>query len=264
MVLSQAVFSLSAQQGGEAVIVYAEGETFSIVSEGRKRSYTVGRDDVIGMSLKAGDVVLTDDGSFLELNLKPGDGVVKIAENTTFTIDELDASGGGGAVLRVNYGRIRVRISSLFQGSRLWVSGHDTVAGVRGTDFGYDLFYDRATRGAERQTAVYCFDGKVDVYQFDRDTVSKIDLMEQEPFVLEASRMVTTISADPEQKLKSRAVDGSILEYWELHPFLSAPGTTIAPAAGKSPMILISTGRLIPRRADSKQAEKSCLPRVSA
>jgi len=181
------------------------------------------KDDVIGMEIQSGDMVLTDEGSFVEIQLNNGDGgVVKLAENTTFTVSSLDGNGGG--VFKLIFGRIRVKVATLTGGSRLWVTGADTVAGVRGTDFGYDLFYDPADDTGERQTSVYCFEGAVDVLKYDKDIVSKLDLMALEPFILEAGKMVKTSSAAPREKLRPKAIDKGISQFWDAYPIVTVVG----------------------------------------
>lgn len=204
-----------------AVISYADGNGFIVVSDGTRTPYDIAVDDVLGLPINEGDTILTDDSTFLEIQLFTGSrGVVKLAENTTFTVMSMDKVSG--SVFKVVYGRIRVKAERIIGGGSLWVTGHDTVAGVRGTDFGYDLFYDLVDEGAERQTAVYCFDGEVDVMHFDKDTVSKADLIGTEPFVLSADRMVRTRSSEPEAKLKSTAIEDEIKEFWLKYPFMTA------------------------------------------
>ncbi len=207
----------------EAAISYAEGNGFQLVRNGQSTRYNILNDDVIGLPIQVGDMVLTDENSFVEIQLNSGDGgVIKLAEDTTFTVTTLDGNGGG--VFKVIFGRIRVKVAALTGGSRLWISGHDTVAGVRGTDFGYDLFYDLADKGGERQTSVYCFEGAVDVVQYDKETLSKIELMALEPFILNAGRMVKTRSTAPDAKLKSGKIDEDISSYWYTYPIITNVG----------------------------------------
>ncbi|MDF1569950.1 MAG: FecR family protein, partial [Spirochaetaceae bacterium] len=190
----------------DAAVSYAEGSGFIIISGGVRNSYDIAADDVLGLPLNAGDTILTDDGSFVEVQMLTGDGgVIKVAENTTLTITSMDREGG--SVLQVVYGRIRIKVNSIISGSSLWVTGHDTVAGVRGTDFGYDLFYDRADVGGERQTSVYVFDGEVDVYRYDSEVESKIELIDQVPLVLKSGKMVKSKSSAPTEKLKITAIN---------------------------------------------------------
>ncbi|RKX87859.1 MAG: hypothetical protein DRP70_07625 [Spirochaetes bacterium] len=207
----------------EAAISYAEGNGFQLIRNGQSTSYDILKGDVIGLPIQIGDMVLTDKNSFVEIQLNSGDGgVIKLAEDTTFTVTSLDGNGGG--VFKLIFGRIRVKVAALTGGSRLWVSGYDTVAGVRGTDFGYDLFYDIADEGGERQTSVYCFEGAVDVLQYDKKTVSKIDLMALEPFILDAGKMVKTRSTAPNAKLKSGKIDKDISAYWSAYPIITTVG----------------------------------------
>ena len=205
----------------DAVISYTEGSGFLVVREGHSTSYDITADDIIGLPLQTDDMVLTDDGSLVEILLN-NSTIVKLAENTTFTITSLDGSGGG--VFRVTYGRIRVKLAFLLGGSRLWITGHDTVAGALGTDFGYDLFYDLADEAGDRQTSVYCFDGEVEVLQYDKETVSKIDLMDIDPFILRAGKMVKTRSSDPDKKLKAKNIDDEIRAYWNAYPIMTSLG----------------------------------------
>ncbi len=212
----------------EAAISYAEGNGFQLVRNGQSTSYDILKGDVLGLPIQVGDMILTDKNSFVEIQLNSGNGgVVKLAEDTTFTVTSLDGNGGG--VFKLIFGRIRVKVAALTGGSRLWVSGYDTVAGVRGTDFGYDLFYDIADEGGERQTSVYCFEGSVDVVQYDKKTVSKIDLMALEPFILNAGKMVKTRSTTPDAKLRSVKIDNDISSYWSAYPIITAVGL---PAGG--------------------------------
>ena len=204
----------------DAAISYAEGNGFQLVRNGLSTVYDISADDVIGLPVLIGDTILTDENSFIEIQLNNGNGgVVKMAENTTFTVSSLDAGGGG--VFKVLFGRIRVKVAALAGGSRLWVTGYDTVAGVRGTDFGYDLFYDPESEDGEHQTSVYCFEGAVDVVQYDKKTGSKTDLMSIDPFILEAGKMVKTKSSSPGVKMRSKNIESEIVKYWNAYPIVS-------------------------------------------
>ena len=208
-----------------AVISYAEGTGFVLVSDGASAAFDIGADDVIGLPLKAGDTILTDDDSYVEIFLGAGNGgVIKIAESTTFTLMSLEADGGG--VFKVAYGRIRVKVASLLGSSRIWITGHDTVAGVRGTDFGYDLFYDQTDDTSVKNSAVYVFEGEVDVVKYAKSTISKTDLMDTEPFLLASGKMVSTSSDKPEEKLRARNIDQNIIDFWASVPIITALADT--------------------------------------
>jgi len=222
-IYSQSVSESEKQTGAE--ISYAEGNSFQLIRNGQSSRYDILKDDVIGLAVLVGDLILTDEDSFVEIRLNDGDGgVVKLTENTSFTVSSLDGNGGG--VFKLIFGRIRVKVAALTGGSRLWVSGADTVAGVRGTDFGYDLFYDPADDAAERLTTVYCFEGAVDVLKYDKALVSKLDLMAMEPVILEAGKMVKTSSAAPREKLRPKSIDNDISLFWINNPIITPIGIT--------------------------------------
>jgi len=211
-----------------AVISYAEGTGFTVVSGGESFSYNIESGNVIGLPLKEGDMVLTDDSTFLEIELKAGNGgVIKVSENTTMTISSLDENGGG--VIKVVYGRIRLKLGALLKGSKFWVSGYDTVAGVRGTDFGYDLFYDKTDKTAEKETYVYCFEGLVEVLQYNPDKKSKVSLMSEKPYLLKPGRMIKTTSLSLGTELKAVPIYKSITDYWDLYPFMTYGFSTDIP-----------------------------------
>lgn len=143
-----------------AFVIYAEGYNMSVYRNDELTTYDVLVDDVIGMPLLPGDLVQTDDGTFVEMQVMPSRTVVKIAENTTFEIEQIGGAGGG--TFNMSYGRLRARVERITQDERFEIRGFSAVAGVRGTDFGYDMVVERAA-SAEMQTKVYVFDGEVEV-----------------------------------------------------------------------------------------------------
>lgn len=160
------VFSAGAQQRNEAYafIIYAEGYNMSVYRNDELSTYDVLVDDVLGMPLLPGDIVQTDNDTFLEMQVMPSRTVVKIAENTTFEIERIGGAGGGS--FNMSYGRLRARVERVARNDRFEIRGFSAVAGVRGTDFGYDMVVERASAtqaAAELQTKVYVFEGEVDV-----------------------------------------------------------------------------------------------------
>jgi len=160
MVLLPAVFSFG-QGESFAFVIYAEGFDMSIFRNGELTTYDVIADGVIGMPLLAGDLVQTDADTFVEIQVMPSRTIIKVAENTTFAIEEIGGAGGG--VFQMSYGRLRARVERITSADPFEIRGQGAVAGVRGTDFGYDLVVTRESVTSQIETKVYCFEGQVEV-----------------------------------------------------------------------------------------------------
>ncbi|MDA3948769.1 MAG: FecR domain-containing protein [Spirochaeta sp.] len=195
--------TVMAQAGTEpyAFVIYAEGYNLSVFRNDEMTTYDVLVDDVIGMPLLPGDLVQTDNDTFVEMQVMPSRTVVKIAENTTFEIERIGGAGGG--TFDMSYGRMRARVERLTQNDRFEIRGFTAVAGVRGTDFGYDMVVEREA-AAELQTKVYVFDGEVEVSEPGGETVTEtadasgsVPEATAEPVRLQANEMVSVVSAVP-------------------------------------------------------------------
>ncbi len=188
------VVSGQSRDDGYAFIIYAEGYDVSIYRNGELTTYDVLVDDVLGMPLLAGDMIQTDADTFLEIQVMPARTVIKVAENTTFEIERIGGTGGG--TFNMTYGRLRARVERATQTDPFEVRGFSAVAGVRGTDFGYDSVVERKQLG-ELRTRVYVFEGEVDVS--DRPAPE----LEEEPQVvrLASNQMVNVVTEVPERVL---------------------------------------------------------------
>ncbi len=146
---------------GEAQIVYAVGDGFTVVEDGEPRFYEADAPEALGLRLKPGNEIQTENGTFLEISLLNSGSIVKIAENTTFRLKAISRKGGGRFDLA--YGRIRAKVNRLVDDDDFSVTSRETVAGVRGTDFGYDVLFERQDGETTTRTRVYCFEGAVEV-----------------------------------------------------------------------------------------------------
>jgi len=217
---------LSAQTAAE--IVYAEGEGFSLVRDGSTTYHDLYSETAEGMVLQGGDLLLTEADTWLELQIGSSMTIIKIAENTTFTLKSLQDEGG---IFKVSYGRVRARVEKLTGETPFWIEGSDTVAGVRGTDFGYDLFYDEKSP-EKKNVSVYCFEGKVEV-------VRRLESAEDKPFIpdsdfekgkektstviLGKNEMVSVFSEDKTAPLNKKRIDSEVMDFWEDNTFLYVP-----------------------------------------
>jgi hypothetical protein len=155
------VFVLQAQAETDAfgIILFAQGQNVSVYRDGTYTDYDPLIDDLIGMPLFENDIVQTSEDTYLEIQLIPTRNLVKIAENTSFEINGLDA--GGNSDFQVAYGRIRSKVERLIGSERFTIRSESTVAGVRGTDFGFDFLVLPEFESSEPVSRVYCFEGSL-------------------------------------------------------------------------------------------------------
>ncbi|MDA3956055.1 FecR domain-containing protein [Oceanispirochaeta sp.] len=216
------------QAESSAEIVYAEGEGFTIVRKGQSLYYDLYESSVEGMILQGGDLVLTEESTWVEIQIGGSATLIKIAENTTFTLKSLQNEGG---IFKVSYGRVRARVEKLIGDTPFWMEGADTVAGVRGTDFGYDLFYDEASP-EKKNVSVYCFDGKVEVVRrletpegedFQADSSFEKGKENTSTVILRKNEMVSVYSEDRTAPLDKKRIQSEVKEFWEINDFNYEP-----------------------------------------
>jgi len=218
-----------------AVIVYAEGDRITLYRDGALNQYDVLLDSVVGLPLFEGDLVQTDPGTYLELQTVPAGTLLKVAENTTFQLSTLGEESGQGRV-QLTYGRIRAKVQKVTGTAPFAIYGRGVVAGVRGTDFGYDFVAERS--GATVPvTQVYCFEGAVEVSAApspasagetggtEKTTASSI--------VIHADQMVSVAhlpwtaettdgggdSTEPQPPFKTDTLAPEIRSYWSTNDF---------------------------------------------
>jgi hypothetical protein len=189
--------ALFAQEEPRGVIIYASGTGFEHIRNGDTREYDLSVDVAEGVELRAGDYLNTYDGTFLEIQVYPSDNVLKVSENTSFKVNEVSPQGGGN--FELNYGRVRARVKKLAGLEKFSLEGPSMVAGVRGTDFGYDIIYEKSESTERTVASVYCFEGRVEVETREAATLSEAgeDAAEAE----EAEKRATTVIG-PEEMVR--------------------------------------------------------------
>ncbi len=219
LLLFSALTAAAQDENPFGVILYAEGSEFSLYRNGEYKTNNIHRGNVFGMPLFKGDMIQTADNTYLEIQLYPTKSVVKVAENTTFTVKDL---GGGETSFNLTYGRIRAKVQRLASRDRFEIRGKEAVAGVRGTDFGVDMIIDPETDQEEALGTVYCFEGSVSV---------TVDEDEAEPAVLEANQMIvikeravqTDEAEAPAIVTEKKEVARGIVTFWETNNFRKEP-----------------------------------------
>lgn len=265
-----------------AVVIYAEGDSVAVVGA-TGREIQLEASDAVGYQLRIGDTVVTEHGTFLEIQLLPSDSIVKIAENTNFTIERRDSPRGG--TFNLVYGKVRARVAVLAQKEEFVIRSGSAIAGVRGTDFGVTAVIPGLEAAPTRETVriaetpsitqVYCFDGAVEVSAVP--PVSDLPVPEAAPVVVRENQVVTVL---PEATSVPAAVElpVEIREFWEANDFRAQPlpvsadirieapaaagGATVVPASTSA-----STSAAEPTAeptAEPPRTEPAATPAVSA
>lgn len=134
-----------------------------------------------GVKLAKGDVIKTGINSRVDLQMGNNAGVVRVAENSTLTIDGATVTKTGADVvtdtqLTLGSGGLYAKVNKLAKGSRYEITSPKGIAGIRGTSlyFGADgrLTVGKGTAGAAYPNNA----GGVDTFVVnDGQTVSPTD-----------------------------------------------------------------------------------------
>lgn len=145
----------------EADVVYIDGFVDLKLADGERM------EAFIGDYLEVGDTIITDKNSLAELEKENG-SVIKIAEDTIFTFQELEQNGEKRSVFSTTIGAVSFKFNR-FTGKEPLIATPGTVAGVRGTEF-------QVFAGADGSTLVIVESGKVEVEAQGR----KVELLPEE------------------------------------------------------------------------------------
>ena len=241
MMVTLGAFAQDADQssGGNSfgVVIYAEGDVVSVIRDLRRTEYDAFTGELLGLAVYPGDIIQTDPNTYVEIQLLPSRSVIKVAENTSFTVEQISATGDG--VFNLAYGRLRARVNRLTGVDPFEIRGVGATAGVRGTDFGTDVIAQPA--GGASLTRIYCFEGEV---QVEMDGPSSEQPSEAEPIVITANEMITATILSPTSAAAIAAESESdgepvispapvaeiepilpaISEFWQRENFVAEPG----------------------------------------
>ena len=93
-----------------------------------------------GMEVPIGSTIVTFDGDYAEISLDPNGSIIRISENTNFSIDALQgASGAAENVFSIAVGKFRAVAGRATGDERYIYKGPSAVCGVRGTDSGMSV-----------------------------------------------------------------------------------------------------------------------------
>ena len=231
-----------AEETSAGSVVYATGSGFQLIRDGKPSEYDLAADNADGLELYAGDYINTYEATFIEIELTGSGHLLKISENTSFLFEEKQQSEQNRFL--VSYGRVRARVEKLAGLEQFTIDGPSVVAGVRGTDFGYDVLY---TSGVGIPvSSVYCFTGEIEVRP--KVAVSSAEGLEEEieRKLLEQGGASIIIGADEMMKLEGgtketgevfriqkTSVSEEISAFWEENDFVAGTPIPLTPSIVK-------------------------------
>jgi hypothetical protein len=206
--------ALFAQVRPVATMEYASGDDILVIRAGKRLNFS----DPFGLELLEGDQVQTGRGVFVELRMRDGDAVVKLAENTTFKLERM---ANGDTSLSLVYGRVRAKVEKLAGTDTFTIRSATSVAGVRGTDFGVDVIARQQLNAPVNLTRTYVFDGTVTVTALLRSSPLAAEGLEPIPreYTLEAGEMVVVSRVDTATEAQKTTIQTDILEFWSTNDF---------------------------------------------
>jgi len=204
-----------AQAKPVAVIEYSSGNDVVIIRDNKKLSFS----DPIGIDLMEGDQLQTGRSVLLELRLIQNSAIIKLAENTTFLLEKSVADGK--TVLRIVYGRVRAKVEKLAGTQSFYVVSSNAVAGVRGTDFGFEIIAPRLSLSSVPLTKVYCFEGLLSVTAYEQSDVGAAEKLEAlaVDYEVAAGEMVLVQKTDERDKSNKITIDSDTKTYWKKNDF---------------------------------------------
>jgi hypothetical protein len=112
-------------------------------------------EDLEGEELPPGSTLVTESGDYAELRLEPAGTIIRISENTNFTVQGLQGRDKSDEnVFAIAHGKFRAVVAK-GRGDRYRFQGPTAVCGVRGTDMG--MLVERGVR-----EVAFVLDGAVD------------------------------------------------------------------------------------------------------
>ncbi len=213
-------------------LVYAEGKDFSLVRANQRSVFAADDPDALGMEIREGDLLQTGSRTFVEVQLLPRGTVMKIAENSSFLFKGF-GSGGDAVSLGLIYGRVRAKVAKVSGTDSFTIRSGNTIAGVRGTDFGVDAILNPLSDpgpGSQPTVQVYCFSGEVAVVpstseEFIRPDAPAVTVKKDELVSVDVSQALPLVERRP--------MDEKTLEYWSSNDF---KGETAIPVPETAPL----------------------------
>ena len=211
---------LYAQEAPLAILSYASTQDILVIRNNKKVVF----DDPIGLVLYAGDQVQTGRGATAEIQFSKPAGILKMTENTTIVIERLKTNATIN--IRLIYGRIRTKMSKLAGNESFSITSAQAVAGVRGTDFGFEVLTPRVALNPMPVTKIYCFEGELFVIAYVDISSGSLEKLETVPkeFTIKNNEMVVVERKDARSVATLQKLEYGLSEFWSTQVFVSTLG----------------------------------------
>ena len=130
-----AVGALFAAAAPKMVIEYFENNSGGLYVRGADGTETEAAAITLGDELAVGSTLITLKGDYAELRLVPNGTIVRVSENTNFTVSSVQGKGGAAKnAFSVAVGKVKTVIAKE-KGAQYSFRGVTAVCGARGTKF---------------------------------------------------------------------------------------------------------------------------------
>ncbi len=225
LLVAAAALATAQGTGAWAEVEYYVGDDVTVIRDGQSLPF----EEIVGLKLVEGDQIQTGRKTFLELRLMPSGGLVKLSENTTFALESLSSTSA--RTFKLIYGRVRAKVEKLAGTDSFDIRSDSVVAGVRGTDFGYDLLVPKGkgTEARKPVAQIYCFEGAVVV------SIDSPEAAGKKEYPVDPGSMVTVRQEEGEWVTEVTPLTEEIRSFWRLNDFMAVPvaqesGDTVSPA----------------------------------
>ena len=230
--------SVSVLGEGEGVIAkisHFDGSRFIITTGEKSKTYDTLLGDWTDTSLHVGQTLVTDSGTFLELEFNGIDGVkAKLSDNSMLSFISM---ANGSYVIKMHYGRIRIRTEPFISGELpewpvgeegIWITGYDISAFWQRGDMSYEIFYKKDAFETLYRTAAYAFSDQLTLVHQNVEALNKVEALSLGKKVLTSRKMLRFQTTHEWTEAEIEAIDPEVINFWMENSF-SIPSATEEP-----------------------------------
>ena len=140
LLFAGAMLSAQEQEAGAYIQYYENfsGEMRYVTAE--QEEWYADVDFIIGDEIPAGATLITGSGDIAELELAPTQSIIKVSQETNFTVTSVQGAGGADqSSFKVTVGKFRAVVGRVTGDEKYSFQSPSAVCGVRGTDMGMNV-----------------------------------------------------------------------------------------------------------------------------